>query len=133
MLYASIKIHLLGLEVWSFPQELHFLLKIPSWLYHWSEIKKKNPIYIDSISFFLFFFFFVGKQKMGRGRRLVWLLPYLGMTIVAPYPLSGKTPYSRSVWRTHLFFRSTVWDGNEIRSTNTQLVAWDSNPCLETC
>ena len=129
MLYASIKIHLLGLEVWSFPQELHFLLKIPSWLYHWSEIKK-TPIYI-SIRFL--FFFFVGKQKMGRGRRLVWLLPYLGVNIVAPYPLSSKTPCSRSMWRTHLFFRSTVWDGNEIRSTNTQLVAWDSNLSLETC
>ena len=51
----------------------------------------------------------------------MWL-PYLGVTIVAPYPLPGETPYSRSVRNSliiHLDRLEWRWD---IRSTNTQLV-----------
>ena len=58
----------------------------------------------------IFFFFFFWATKNGWS---VWFF-YLDTTIVAPYPLSNETPYSWSVWGIHLFFKSIIWDENEI-------------------
>ena len=58
---------------------------------------------------------------MGRGGQLVWL-PYLGVTIVAPYLLPGKTPYSRSVRNSLIILLDCLGWRWDIRSTNTQLV-----------
>ena len=49
---------------------------------------------------------------MGRGGRPM-RLPYLDVTIVAPYSLLGETPYSWSV-RNALIIFWTIWDGDRI-------------------
>ena len=51
----------------------------------------------------------------------MWL-PYLGVTIIAPYPLTGEIPYSRSVRNSLIILLDCLGWRWDIRSTNTQLV-----------
>ena len=65
--------------------------------------------------------FFFGWKKIGRGGWLVWH-SYLDMTIIASYPFSGETLYSRSVRNSLIILLDCLeWRWN-IRNTNTQLV-----------
>ena len=51
----------------------------------------------------------------------MWL-PYLSMTIIAPYPLPDKTPYSRSMRNSLIIILDRLGWRYNIRNTNTQLV-----------
>ena len=66
------------------------------------------------------FFFFLVKKDGQRGR-LVWF-SYLDMTIVAPYPFSNETLYSRFMRNSLIILLDSLgWRWN-IRNTNTQLI-----------
>ena len=58
---------------------------------------------------------------MGRGGRSVWL-PYLSVTIVASYPLSGETPYFQSVRNLLIILLDRFGWRWDIKSINIQLV-----------
>ena len=75
------------------------------------------------------FFFFFGLKKMGRKGDQCNSLPRHDHNNTLP--TFYETPYFRSMWETHLFFRSIVYDENEIQEALTQwhiASYWDSKP-----
>jgi hypothetical protein len=53
------------------------------------SLHKKTKLWATKLASQNIFFFFFDKKKLGRRGRPEWL-PYLGVTIVAPYPLGPE-------------------------------------------